>query len=220
MTGKGPVHIVDDDVVVRASLQELLCAAGFATILYDSGDTLLEAMAAGPAMGCLLLDVKMPGIGGLELQRRLAERGVRLPVIMMTGASDVRTAVQAMKAGAVDFIEKPIGDERLFQALQVALATAGDRARAREIAAAGQRVATLSPRERAVLDGLVMGHPNKIIAADLGISVRTVEMHRAHMLERLGVGGLGEAVRLAVMAALVSFDDEQEPQPPHPAVAA
>jgi len=214
MTGKAVIHIVDDEADVRRSLEGLLQSAGFATVAYASSAALLDAMAAGPVNGCLLLDVKMPGMGGLELQRRLGERGVRLPVVMMTGAGDIKTAVQAMRAGAFDFIEKPMDDEGLFQTLRAALAAAGGGAGDREIAEAAERVASLSPRGRAVLEGLVAGHSNKIIAADLGISVRTAEMHRAHMLDRLGVRSLGEAVRLAVMAAFVSAPAHHDQYPP------
>jgi two-component system response regulator FixJ len=119
----------------------------------------------------------------------------------MTGHGDVATAVQAMKAGAVDFIEKPCDDERLLGAVRRALTVAGPAARNRETAAAAQRIATLSARERQVFDALTVGHPNKVVAFDLGISVRTVEVHRARMLERLGVRSLAEAIRLAVLAA-------------------
>jgi two-component system response regulator FixJ len=217
--GGGPVHVVDDDTLIRQLMAEVLRHAGFAPVLYDSGESLLEAMPARLTAGCLLLDLKLPGIGGLELQRLLSERNTGLPVVMTTSGSDVGTAVEAMKAGAVDFIEKPVDHQRLFQALDMALAVATGRGWDREIADAAVRVARLSPRERAVLDGLVAGHANKIIAAGLGISVRTVEMHRAHMLERLGVAGLGEAVRLAVIAAL-SASDGHAPQPRHSAATA
>jgi two-component system response regulator FixJ len=143
----------------------------------------------------------MPGIDGLELQALLNRLGFRLPIVVMTGHGDVATAVQAMKAGAVDFIEKPCDDERLLGAIRQALTVAGPAARNRETAAATQRIATLSARERQVLDALTVGHPNKVVAFDLGISVRTVEVHRARMLERLGVRSLAEAIRLAVLAA-------------------
>ena len=143
----------------------------------------------------------MPGIDGLELQALLNRLGFRLPIVVMTGHGDVATAVQAMKAGAVDFIEKPCDDERLLGAIRRALTVAGPAARNRETAAAAQRIATLSARERQVFDALTVGHPNKVVAFDLGISVRTVEVHRARMLERLGVRSLAEAIRLAVLAA-------------------
>jgi two-component system response regulator FixJ len=189
---------VDDDAAVRRSLQRLLSSAGHETASYDSALALLEAMPL-PLDGCLLLDVRMPGMDGLELQARLNRLGFRLPVIVITGHGDIRTAVQAMKAGAVDFIEKPFDEEPLFTAIDAALE--------QELADPGiveavRLIATLSPRERQVLDALVAGRPNKTIAVALGLSVRTVEVHRAHMLERLGVETLAEAVRLAVMAGM------------------
>jgi len=187
---------VDDDAAVRRSLQRLLSSAGHETASYDSALALLEAMPL-PLDGCLLLDVRMPGMDGLELQARLNRLGFRLPVIVMTGHGDIRTAVQAMKAGAVDFIEKPFDEEPLFTAIDAALEQELADPR---IVEAVRRIATLSPRERQVLDALVAGRPNKTIAVALGLSVRTVEVHRAHMLERLGVETLAEAVRLAVMA--------------------
>jgi two-component system response regulator FixJ len=128
--------------------------------------------------------------------------GNHLPVIVITGQGDVQTAVQAMKGGAVDFIEKPYSDEVLIKAIKSALSVPGQADRDREAIEAAQRVAALSPREREVLDALVAGRPNKVIAHDLGISVRTVEVHRARMMERLGVRQLAEAIRLAVMARL------------------
>jgi two-component system response regulator FixJ len=142
----------------------------------------------------------MPGMDGLELQARLLQIGNRLPVILITAQGDVQSAVRAMKAGAVDFIEKPYDDEVLLNAIEIALARSFPADRAREVVEAVQRVALLSPREREVLDGLVSGKPNKLIAFDLGISVRTVEVHRARMMERLGVRQFAEAIRLAVLA--------------------
>jgi two-component system response regulator FixJ len=139
---------------------------------------------------------------GLALQARLAKLDNNLPVIVITGQGDVQTAVRAMKAGAVDFIEKPYDDEVLVKAIELALSMPRQSDRDREAIEAVQRVAALSPREREVLDALVAGRPNKVIAYDLHISVRTVEVHRARMMERLGVRQLAEAIRLAVMARL------------------
>jgi two-component system response regulator FixJ len=150
------------------------------------------------------MDVRMPQMDGLEVQARLRELHVGLPVIVMTGHGDVQTAVRAMKAGAVDFIEKPFNDDVLLSAIEGALARGAGANRNREAEDAAWRIAKLSRREREVLDALVSGRPNKVIAFDLGISVRTVEVHRARMMERLGVRQLAEAVRLAVMARLVS----------------
>src|SRR3954451_4971334 len=179
------VHVVDDDAAVRRSLERLLDTAGFRVVSYDSSSAFLEA-ARGLLAGCVLLDIQMPGVDGLAVQARLNRLGVSLPVIVMTAHGDVARAVQAMKAGAVDFLEKPFDEETLLNAIEAALAKAGRRVGDREAVEAAQRIATLSPREREVLDGLVTGRPNKVIAFDLGISVRTVEVHRARMMERLG----------------------------------
>jgi two-component system response regulator FixJ len=194
------IDIVEDDAAVRRSLQRLLNATGFEAVAYDTAFAFLEAMPL-PSDGCLLLDVRMPEMDGLELQARLNRSGFHLPVIIMTGHGDVQTVVQAMKAGAVDFIEKPFDDKALFKAIGAALG-AGRADGGPDMVDAARRVAALSPREHQVLEALVAGCPNKTIAVDLGLSVRTVEVHRAHMLERLGARCLADAVRLAVMAAL------------------
>jgi two-component system response regulator FixJ len=201
MTTERVVHVVDDDADVLRSLERLLLSAGFTPVLHKSAFAVMDA-ASGLTTGCLLLDIQMPGMDGLELQARLNDRGILLPVIVMTGQGDVPTAVRAMKAGAVDFIEKPFADERLLAAIESALGEAARTERDGEAAQAAQRVGALSRRERQVLDGLVAGRPNKVIAYDLGISVRTVEVHRARMLERLGTRHTAEAIRLAVMATL------------------
>jgi two-component system response regulator FixJ len=201
MTAERLVHVVDDDADVRRSLERLLLAAALTPILYDNGFAVLDRVSA-QSTGCMLLDVRMSGMDGLELQARLKDLGIALPVIVMTGHGDVPTAVRAMKAGAVDYIEKPFDDERLLAAIEVALAGAGDVSRDREAGDAARRIATLSRRERQVLDALVAGHPNKVIAYDLGISTRTVEVHRARMLERLGMRYTAQAIRLAVLATL------------------
>ena len=198
------VHIVDDDAAVRRSLERLLDSAGLKTVSYEGAATFLDA-AAGLSGGCVLLDLRMPGMDGLELQARLLQLGIALPVIVMTGQGDVHSAVRAMKAGAVDFIEKPYNDEALLSAIEAALARAGRRDQDGEAAEAKERIAALSPRERQVLDALMAGRPNKVIAYDLGISVRTVEVHRARMMGRLGVRQLAEAIHIAVMARLVNL---------------
>ena len=201
MEAEPTVHIVDDDGVVRRSLECLLHAAGFKSTAYETALSFLDAAAAVSA-GCVLLDVRMPEMDGLELQARLNRMGCSLPVIVMTGGGEVEDAVRAMKAGAVDFIEKPFDDERLFGAIEEALTMSGRSTRNRETAEAAERIGTLSRRERQVVDALSAGRPNKVIAYELGISVRTVEVHRARMLERLGVRSLAEAIRLAVLATL------------------
>ena len=196
------MHVVDDDPAVRRSLERLLDAAGFHVVSYQSPAAFLNA-ASGLSAGCVLLDIRMPGVDGLEVQARLNRLRVNLPVIVMTGHGDVPSAVRAMKAGAVDFLEKPFDDETLLNAIGGAFAKAsrligGDR----EAVRAAQRIATLSPREREVLDALLAGRQNKVIAFDLNISVRTVEVHRARMMERLGTKQFADAIRLAVMATL------------------
>jgi two-component system, LuxR family, response regulator FixJ len=208
MTAERTVHVVDDDAAVRRSLERLLDAAGFRAVSYETPMAFL-ASAPGLSSGCVLLDVRMPGMDGLTLQARLAKLDNHLPVVVMTGQGDVQTAVRAMKAGAVDFIEKPYDDEVLVKAIELALSLPRQSDRNREAAEAAQRVAALSPRERQVLDALVAGRPNKVIAYNLGISARTVEVHRARMMERLGVRQLAEAIRLAVMARLVRPDDSR-----------
>jgi len=198
------VHVVDDDPAFRRSVEVLLESAGFATCAYASALVVLDA-ASQLSGGCILLDIQMPGMNGLELQARFNELGIRLPVIVMTGQGDVATAVQAMKAGAIDFIEKPFADDLLLSTIETALATAAGRAsRKRTIGDAAALIAMLSPRERQVLEGILAGRSSKMIAHDFGISTRTVEVHRARMLERLGTRGIAEAIRLAVMAGLGS----------------
>lgn len=195
------VYIVDDDAAVARSLKILLLSAGIISTAYESAADFLAAIG-GLRPGCLLLDVWMPGMTGLELQDWLKAIGFSMPIVVMTEQGDTQTAVKAMKAGAVDFIEKPFDDERLLAMLDEAWAKAGELARSNESAEALARISSLTPREREVLDAMVEGRLNKTIAFDLGISVRTVEAHRARLLERLGVNGLAEAVRLAVLAKL------------------
>jgi two-component system response regulator FixJ len=202
MTSDGTVYIVEDDAAARRSVQHLLEAAGFIAIAYESAPAFLEAAAAQLSPGCLLLDLRLPEMSGLDLQARLNEQGQHLPVIVMTAFGDVQSAVRALKAGAVDFIEKPFNDERLFEAIRTAQVGLVRSARERDIDDAAERIAALSPREREVLGALVAGQSNKVIAHELGISVRTVEVHRARMLDRLRAHTLAEAVRLMVMSAL------------------
>jgi two-component system response regulator FixJ len=201
MAAERVVHVVDDDVAVRRSLERLLDSAGLRVVSYETPVDFL-GVASQLSGGCLLLDVRMPGMDGLELQARLRQAGLAIPVIVMTGQGDVHTAVRAMKAGAVDFLEKPFNDDVLLRTIEAAFARGERSDRTRDAAEAAQRIALLSPREREVLEALVAGRPNKVIASDLGISVRTVEVHRARMMERLGVRQFAEAVRLAVMATM------------------
>ncbi|MBZ9846883.1 response regulator transcription factor FixJ [Mesorhizobium sp. CA14] len=194
------VHVVDDDVDVRKSLGFLLATADFAVRLYESATAFL-ATEPTDIDGCVVTDVRMPGIDGIEFLRQLKSRGLGVPVIVMTGHADVALAVQAMKEGAADFIEKPFDDQVLIDAIRSALDN-----RSQPIAAHPQsteirkNLATLSERERQVLDGLVSGLPNKTIAYDLGISPRTVEIHRANVMSKMGAGSLSHLVRMALIA--------------------
>jgi two-component system response regulator FixJ len=195
------IHIVDDDAGVRRSLERLLASADLAAISYSTPRAFLSA-APTLGAGCVLLDLRLPNMNGLEVQARLIELGVLLPVIIMTVQGDVPAAVRAMKAGAVDFLEKPYDDGTLLDAIGRALKRQTSVARRAAGSEATRRIAALSRREREVLDGLVAGRSNKVIAHELRLSVRTVEVHRARMMERLGVRQLAEAVRLSVTAGL------------------
>lgn len=193
------IHVVDDDSAVRDSLRVLLESSGFAAQMHDSAKAFL---AAAPALrGCVLIDVRMPELDGLQLQQRLHERGIQLPVIVMTGQSDVPVAVRAMKAGAVDFLEKPFDDKQLLSAVRRALE---QNRRFREIESAtkgaASRLAALTAREREVLDLLVAGLSTKAIANELAVSPRTIEVHRGRVFEKLQAHSLPELVRLVLAA--------------------
>jgi two-component system, LuxR family, response regulator FixJ len=199
MAADGVVHVIDDDADVRQSLAFLLSTAGLAVRVHDSAVAFLKVL---PEIkdGCVVTDVRMPGIDGLELQRRLGELEKHLPVIVMTGHGDVPLAVEAMKAGAVDFIEKPFDDEVMLSAIRAALArNADDRERNARAAAIQERIARLSDRERDVLDRLVAGKANKVIAYELGISPRTVEVYRANVMTKMQADSLSELVRMALI---------------------
>ncbi len=196
------VHLVDDDEAVRRSAGFMLKTSGYQVTAYASGVELLkDAKELKP--GCILRDVRMPEMDGLQVQEALKERGVGLPVIVMTGHGDVNVAVQAMKAGAVDFIEKPFEKAVLISAIEEGFARIDQAGRSRARAdEARTKLQALTPRERDVLEGLVRGHPNKTIAYDLDISPRTVEIHRANLMSKLGVASLSEALRIAFAAGL------------------
>lgn len=193
------VHVVDDDPAVRDSLAFLLQSAGFAVRTYDSAAAFL-AVAPGLVAGCVLTDVRMPGgMDGLALQRHLAALGGCLAVVVMTGHADVPIAVEALKAGARDFLEKPFDEDRLLAVVREAV-EASQRAQEEQQASAGiaARLASLTPREREVLQRLVAGQPNKTIAYDLGTSPRTVEVQRARVMEKMGARSLAELVRMVL----------------------
>lgn len=194
------VHLVDDDEAIRRSVGFMLKTSGYHVRTYESGIELLKG-APNLEPGCVLLDIRMPGMDGIEVQRALREKGVTLPVVIMTGHGDVSLAVQAMKAGAVDFIEKPFEKAVLLSAIEHGVErlrkSAANVDRADEAAV---KLQALTPREREVLDGLAKGLPNKTIAYDLGISPRTVEIHRANVMSKLGVRSLSEALRIAFAA--------------------
>jgi two-component system, LuxR family, response regulator FixJ len=196
------VHIVDDDQSVRDSLCFLLESAGLVTRAHGSAEAFLAVVGDEP-IGCVLTDVRMPGSSGLELQTQLHGLGIPAMVIVMTGHGEVPIAVAAMKNGAADFLEKPFDDGQLLAAVQRALAATRD-ARAHEARqnAAAHRVATLTPREREVLEGLLAGNGSKAIANHLGASPRTIEVHRTRVMAKLGVRSLPELVRLAQTAGL------------------
>lgn len=197
MTGsRMRIHVVDDDPAVRNSLRALLVAHRFEVAASATAQEFLDSLdPAVPA--CLLLDLRMPGMSGLELQALLKERGIAIPVIVLTGHGDVPVAVRAMKAGALDFIEKPASEEQLLAAIEQAAQVLSDRPPASlPPDEAARRLARLTARERQVLDHLVLGQTNKAIADELGISQRTVEIHRARIREKLEARGLADLIRM------------------------
>jgi two-component system response regulator FixJ len=192
------VHLIDDDEDVRRALSFLLGTAGFAVKVYDSAVQFLK-MDSRLLTGCIVSDVRMPDMDGLQLLRRLKELGTTLPVVIMTGHADVALAVQAMKNGAIDFIEKPFADEILLGAIRGAIACRNS-PMAGDVDQIRTRLASLTSREREVLDGLLEGHPNKTIAYDLGLSPRTVEVHRANVMTKMTASSLSELVRMVLSA--------------------
>jgi len=190
-------HIIDDDEAVRDALGFLLSTADVACETYATALEFLEI--ASSARGCVVTDVRMPGMDGLQLVRRLKDMGTTLPVIVMTGHGDVPLAVEAMKAGVVDFFEKPFDDEQIIEAVRRAMTESGrGEARETEKADIAARIASLSGREREVLEGLLAGKANKVIAHDLDISPRTVEIYRANLMTKMRANSLSELVRMAL----------------------
>jgi two-component system response regulator FixJ len=203
---KAIVHIVDDDEAVRKSLAFLLSSAGHAVRLYDSA-TAFFADLSGAKGGCLITDIRMPGMTGLELLQALKAKACNIPAIVITGHGDIPLAVEAMKAGAVDFIEKPFDETAILSAVKSALQR-GDAGKGGDREAIAARVASLSERERQVLEGLIAGHPNKTIAYDLGISPRTVEVYRANLMGKMEAGSLSELIRMAILANVSRRDSK------------
>jgi FixJ family two-component response regulator len=196
------VFVIDDDTAVCRALSRMLTAAGYEVRAFESAeDFLAEGHAEGP--GCLLLDVCLPGLDGMELQRSLLGSPCPRPIIFLTGRSDIQTSVNAMKAGAVDFLTKPIEGERLVAAIDKALQCDAERRLVYAIRSAIQRrFDKLTPREKQVMDGMIRGRLNKVIAAELGIGEKTVKVHRARLLEKMGVRSVAELVPLAARIGL------------------
>ena len=202
MAHRGKVYVIDDDEAMRDSLDFLLGAADFQVTLFESAQHFLDALPS--AFGCVVSDVRMPGIDGIELLKRLKADRSTFPVLIMTGHGDIPLAVEAMKLGAADFLEKPFEDDRLIGMIEIALKQAETGARTeavtQDIAA---RIESLSPRERQVMDGLVAGLSNKLIAREYDISPRTIEVYRANVMTKMQAGSLSELVRLAMRAGAI-----------------
>ena len=204
MPGRGKVYVIDDDEAMRDSLNFLLDSAGYEVTLFDSALKFLDALP-GLEFGCVVSDVRMPGLDGIELLKRIKAGHCTFPIVIMTGHGDVPLAVEAMKLGAVDFLEKPFEDDRLIGMIEMAIQQAEPAARSealtQDIAA---RVASLSPRERQVMNGLIAGLSNKLIARDYDISPRTIEVYRANVMTKMQANSLSELVRLAMRAGLLN----------------
>jgi two-component system, LuxR family, response regulator FixJ len=202
-TAQRMVHIIDDDEALRESLAFLLRAAQLEVKSYSSAKAFLDTLPA-ESLGCVITDVRMPDISGIDLLRRLKELKIGVPVIVVTGHGDVALAVEAMKIGAADFFEKPFDDDLLLASVRSALREQeGEKKRYAERAEIESRIAALSPRERDVLTGLVEGRANKQIAFDLGISPRTVEIYRANLMNKMQADSLSDLVRMALVAGML-----------------
>lgn len=197
------VHIIDDEASIRASMELLLQSFGFQVRTYESADAFLQSLSHAE-FGCVITDVRMSDMSGIELLTQLKRLGNSMPVIVMTGHGDVPLAVEAMKIGAVDFFQKPFDGDKMIAAIRAALGASAQGAdRDAEKNELHSRIADLSPREREVLQGLVAGHPNKVIAHDLGISPRTVEVYRANVMTKMRSSSLSELVRMALVAGML-----------------
>lgn len=200
MATEHTIHVIDDDEAMRDSLAFLLDVNGFAVRVYSSASSFLDALPEPPA--CILTDIRMPDMTGLELVRHLRQAGHRHPVIAMTGHGNVALAVEAMKAGVIDFIEKPFTDEALIAALRACLSTTVGPTLEQAILEAELKLSVLSPRERDVLIGVVAGKLNKMIAYELDISPRTVEIYRANLMTKTGAQNMPGLMRIALAAGL------------------
>jgi two-component system response regulator FixJ len=202
MAHRGQVYVIDDDAAMRDSLDFLLGSADYRVKLFESALSFLDAL---PALdfGCVVSDVRMPGLDGIELLKRLKAGGSRFPVLIMTGHGDVPLAVEAMKLGATDFLEKPFEDDRLIGIIETALSQAESSVKSEAVTLEIQsRIASLSPRERQVMDGLIAGLSNKLIAREYDISPRTIEVYRANVMTKMQAASLSELVRLAMRGGI------------------
>jgi two-component system, LuxR family, response regulator FixJ len=197
------IYVIDDDEAVRQSLEFLLTTAGMKAKSFDSGQAFLDVLP-DVEFGCIITDVRMPEITGIDLLKRVKQVNPDLPVIVITGHGDIALAVEAMKIGAIDFLEKPFDDDNLLDAVRRALDREADAVqRKAEVSEIQEKLAALSNRERQVLEGLVAGNPNKTIAFDLGISPRTVEIYRANLMTKMGANSLSDLVRMAMTAGIL-----------------
>jgi two-component system, LuxR family, response regulator FixJ len=204
MQNRGKVYVIDDDEAMRDSLNFLLDSADFHVTLFETALSFLDVL---PSLdfGCVVSDVRMPGLDGIELLKRLKASHSKFPIVIMTGHGDVPLAVEAMKLGAVDFVEKPFEDDRLIGMIEAAIRQAEPTAKGEAVALdIAARIATLSPRERQVMDGLIAGLSNKLIARDYDISPRTIEVYRANVMTKMQANSLSELVRLAMRAGLLN----------------
>lgn len=213
MTDIPTVAIVDDDKAVRDSLQWLVESVGLKAKTYESAQRFLEELNQDD-FGCAVLDIRLPGMSGLDLQDRLNERGETMPTIIITGHADVPVAVRAMKAGAMDFVEKPFSNQMLLDRIRDALeADDAHRTTTQQVEQIEKRLSRLTPREREVMDLVVQGRLNKQIAADLGLSHKTIEVHRAHVMEKMEAETLADLVRMAVAVETASQQPGGGPGP-------
>jgi two-component system response regulator FixJ len=202
------IYVIDDDDAVRQSLEFLLKTSGMTVRGFESAKAFLDILPQIRS-GCIITDVRMPGISGIDLLRKVKQAGIDIPVVVITGHGDIALAVEAMKIGAVDFLEKPFDDNALLAAVQGSLSRTADAAQRNvELGAITGKLAALSNRERQVLEGLVAGKANKVIAFDLGISPRTVEIYRANLMTKMAANSLSDLVRMAMVAGIMEGPDK------------